>query len=73
MATERKRTILYLHVDLATKNWLKKMCKDQPGRVSQSTMAEQVFVAARKLGIFSRGNKGKSRNGTHKVQARNVR
>ena len=72
MATERKRTILYLHVDLQTKRWLKTLCKKQGGYVSQSTMAEQVFVAARRLGIFDRGNKGK-RNGTHKVQARHVR
>lgn len=72
MATTRKKTILYLHVDLKTKRWLKKLCAQQSGYFSQSTMAEQVFVAAQKLGIYSRGIKGK-KYGKDKVQARHVR
>ena len=44
-----KKTVLYLHVDAETKKWLKKLAKKQPGHVSQSTMAEQIFRAARKV------------------------
>jgi hypothetical protein len=43
-----KKEILYLHVDTETKRWLKSLCAKQVGRVSQSTMAERIFVAAKK-------------------------
>jgi hypothetical protein len=59
-ARKPQRTILYLHVDASTKLWLKRLCAKQAGRVSQSTMAEQVFVAARRLGIYDRKEKRKN-------------
>lgn len=43
-----KKEILYLHVDKTTKTWLKSLAAKQIGRVSQSTMAERIFVTARK-------------------------
>lgn len=52
--TAKKKTVLYLHVDAETKRWLKALCKKQAGHISQSTMAEQLFKASRKLGIFDR-------------------
>lgn len=55
----KKRTYLYLHSNPATKKWLIDLCKKQPGRVSQATMAEQIFVAARRLGLFDRSEKRK--------------
>lgn len=50
-------TVLYLHVDAATKRWLHSLCKKQPGYVSQSTMAERIFEAARRTKTFSVTNK----------------
>jgi hypothetical protein len=50
----KKKTILYLHITSDTKVWLKSLCKKQVGRVSQSTMAERIFVAAQKNPKFIR-------------------
>lgn len=70
MATPKKRTVLYLHVDLQTKQLLKKACAQQPGRVSQSTMAEQLLVSALSdRGLSTTGGK----YGKNQVQNRNVR
>lgn len=71
--TTPKKAILYLHVSANTKRWLKRLCAKQVGKISQSTMAEQVFVAAQKLGIFDRGTQSRGKNGKNKVQARHVR
>jgi hypothetical protein len=50
----KKKTVLYLHVSKETKAWLKNLCAKQAGHVSQSTMAEQLFRASRKLGLLDR-------------------
>lgn len=42
------KDILYLHVDRGTKLWLKTLAKKQAGHVSQSTMAERIFVTVKK-------------------------
>lgn len=65
--TARRKEILYLHVHADTKRWLKALAKKQVGRVSQSTMAEQLLIAARKLGIFSdKRKRSKSSKGASK-------
>lgn len=48
MASSNKRAILYLHVDKSTKKWLQDLCKQQIGFVPVSTIAERIFVAAKK-------------------------
>jgi hypothetical protein len=62
----KKKEILYLHVNPSTKRWLKAIAKKQGGHVSQSTMAEQIFIAARKLGIYASPVKGKA-SGSNKT------
>jgi hypothetical protein len=48
----KRKSVLYLHVDTETKKWLKRLCAKQPGKVSQSLMAEQLFARARQSGVF---------------------
>jgi hypothetical protein len=48
----KNKVVLFLQIDPHTKTWLKKLCKKQIGRVSQSTMAERIFVAAKKNAQF---------------------
>lgn len=57
-----KKTVLYLYVRPQTKAWLKRLCAKQIGRVTQSTMVEQVFAAVQELGIFDRKTK-ENKNG----------
>jgi hypothetical protein len=52
-----EKEILYLHVSPKIKGWLKRLCSQQIGRVSQSTMAERIFVAAQESGAFEKSRK----------------
>lgn len=48
MASSKKKKILYLHVGHSTKQWLKTLAKNQVGFAPVSTIAEKIFLAAKK-------------------------